>query len=148
MNYFSIEFHYVAAPRGFGGKSFHVSLAVNERTESEKLSKAMRKACEAMDKIKLNYWSEYAYPDGSLYYSCRTQLSFADLFFLLRLFFGPIELYVLNEDDTQRYWEEGSPTWKKYMDTTPTSKGMSKQYFRKKVSAHLLPDKYCASWRE
>jgi len=98
MNYFSIGFRYEHARRGFGGGGVHVLLAVNEQEESRKLTQAWREACQVFDKLKIEHRTEYAYPDGSLFFNVRTDYSYADLYFLIGVSTKmPIELWYEDE---------------------------------------------------
>lgn len=68
MEYYSIQFKYAAAPRGFGSLAndgVHVQLSVNEDVESKLLTHVERVAYNAAKAVGLKLHHQYSWPDGS-----------------------------------------------------------------------------------
>lgn len=129
QNYYSVAFKYKHAIRGVSGGWIHISYFVDERKESDRLSAALDKVCNALDALNLDHRHEYCWPDGSLLRYIKTDFGIIELTFALmsKLRGMEFEIHPLNPWEIERPWEDEKETIAQVFDRRLSEKAHRKK---------------------
>lgn len=116
MNYFSAEFKYPAARRGFSAPGIHMSFAVDEAEESRRLSAAMKEVDATLQLLRLDNTHEYCWPDGAFYLYIRSEAPAFDVWWAISLLVPAhitVAIYEVDEDYEHINGEKLKDLWER-----------------------------------